>query len=105
MTLQKLVLKNPLYVYLCYSLALPSHVSFSSSLRIRLADESRVSTLKDQLNLPENHAGKPVKVVDSDSSSKQSENVAPLVAGKSLAGEAAPGVPVFTFSKTSFSAM
>jgi hypothetical protein len=46
-------------------------------------------------------------VVDSISSSKQSENVMPLV-GRSLAsevGEAAPGVPLFSFSKTSFSAL
>jgi len=68
---------------------------------MRLADDSRVSALKDQLNLPENRAGKPTKVVDS---SEQSENMAPI-AGKSLAGEAAPGVPLFTFSKTSFSAL
>jgi hypothetical protein len=74
---------------------------------MRLADESRVSALKDHLNLPQNQAGgKPTKVLDLDSSSsKQSENVAPI-AGKSLvAGEAAPGVPFFSFSKTSFSAL
>jgi hypothetical protein len=68
---------------------------------MRLTNESRVSALKDQLNLPENHAGKPVKEVDSDSSSKQSENVAPIFG----TGEAAPSVPLFVFSKTSFSAL
>jgi hypothetical protein len=84
---------------------------------MRFADESRVSALKDQLNLPEKHAGCKTtiatnmvaqsNVVDSISSSKQSENVMPLV-GRSLAsevGEAAPGVPLFSFSKTSFSAL
>ena len=72
-----------------------------------MADESRVSALKDQLNLPENHASKAAiatKVAGSVSSSKQLENVAPI-AGRSLPGEAAPGVPLFTFSKTSFSAL
>ena len=77
----------------------------ASKIRRGSARTGPRTVYKDQLNLPENHAGKPVKVVDSDSLSKQSENVAPLVAGKSLAGEAAPGVPMFTFSKTSFSAM
>jgi hypothetical protein len=77
---------------------------------MRLANESRVSALKDQLNLPENHAGKPTMVVNSgsDSSSKHSENMVPIkMAGMSLGpgGAAAPGVPLFTFSKTSFSAL
>jgi hypothetical protein len=78
---------------------------------MRFADESQVSALKDQLNLPKKHAGCKTtiatNVVDSISSSKQSENVMPLV-GRSLAsevGEAAPGVPLFSFSKTSFSAL
>jgi hypothetical protein len=89
---------------------------------MRLADESWVSALKPppQLNLPKKIAGnlKPTiatNMVDSDSSSKkskkkkQSESVMPIV-GKSLAshgeaGEAAPGIPIFTFSKTSFSAL
>jgi len=78
---------------------------------MRLADESRVSALKDQLNLPKSHASKPTNLKQvnsgSDSSGKQSENVLPM-AVKSLpgeAGEAAPGIPVFTFSKTSFSAL
>jgi hypothetical protein len=81
---------------------------------MRLADESRVSALKDQLNLPaiEKHADKTTRAIATkevafDSSSKQpdSENVVPIV-GRSLANEeAAPGVPLFTFSKTSFSAL
>ena len=40
----------------------------------------------------------------SDSSAKEPENMAPI-GGKSLAGEAGAGLPFFTFSKTSFSAL
>jgi hypothetical protein len=60
--------------------------------------------------LPKKHAGKSTfatNMVDSDLSSTQSENVMPLV-GRSIVSEASevgPGVPLFTFSKTSFLAL
>ena len=56
--------------------------------------------------MPENHAGKPTKVIATDSSSKLSENVVPQAATASV-GDVAPGhgVPLFTFSKTSFSVL
>lgn len=74
---------------------------------MRLADESRVSALKDQLNLPEKLAADSDKptIVGSNSSSKQSENVVPIVGRSIVPSEAAAGVPLFTFSKTSFSAL
>ena len=59
--------------------------------------------------MPGNHASKDsivLKMAGSDSSAtrKESENMSPI-GGKSVAGEAAAGVPVFIFSKTSNSAL
>lgn len=75
------------------------------SLRIRLPNNSRVSALKDQVNLPIHRAEPGATTKAAESSPNLSENTVPTAGTSVLSEAAAPGVPLFTFSKASFSAL